>query len=98
MTSFIKIYSDKNNEIRKFLNNFYYKDNDVLKNVKEETLELKIDYVNPIEISDIIGVFIDNNEKYKINMWLCLDKDVLINVTAHNADDIIKYLFERYPY
>ena len=39
-------------------------------------------YKNPIEIADIISV----------------DKDVFINVTEHNADDIIRYLFERYPY
>lgn len=56
------------------------------------------EFENPIEIADIIGVFIDNNEKYKINMWISLDKGFFLNVTEHNADQIIRYLFERYPY
>ena len=37
-------------------------------------------------------------EKYKINMWISLDKGFFLNVTEHNADQIIRYLFERYPY
>ena len=47
---------------------------------------------------DFIGSFIDNNDKFEITMWICLDKDVLINVNNTNANTIIKYLFERYPY
>jgi hypothetical protein len=53
-------------------------------------------YKNPIEIADIISALLEND--YDINMWISLDKDVFINVTEHNADDIIRYLFERYPY
>ena len=53
-------------------------------------------YENPIEIADIISALLEND--YDINMWISLDKDVFINVTDHNADDIIRYLFERYPY
>ena len=37
-------------------------------------------------------------DDYKINMWVCLDKDILINVTKNNVDDIIRYLYERFPY
>ena len=46
----------------------------------------------------MIGVFIDNNYKYKINMWISLDKNFLVNVNEYNAEQIIRYLFERYPY
>ena len=49
-------------------------------------------------MADIIGVFIDNIDKYQINMWVCLDEGFLLNVTEQNADKIIRYLFERYPY
>ena len=49
-------------------------------------------------MADIIGSFIENNENYKINMWVSLDQNVLINVTENNADDIIRYLYERFPY
>lgn len=98
MKSFIKLYSNKKNEIKRFLNSFFITNKNLLKSLDENTLEYQIDYQNPVEMSDIIGSFIDNKEDYSINMWICIDKDVLINITQHNANDIIKYLYERFPY
>ena len=49
-------------------------------------------------MNDIIGAFIENNDKYKINMWISLDKGIYINVTDYNADKIIRYIYERFPY
>ena len=43
-------------------------------------------YANPIEIAEIIGVFADNFEKFNIK------------ISDNNANFIIKYLYERYPY
>ena len=89
----VNLYSTKENEIGKFLNKFY--------DDKEKIVENKTwykEYQNPVEMADIIGVFIDNNEKFQINMWVCLDEGFLLNVTEYNADKIIRYLFERYPY
>ena len=93
MEALVSLYSNKENEIKKFLDCFYEKDI-----ITEHNLKWEKSYFNPIEIVDIIGTFIDNNDKYDINMWISLDKDVLINVTNFNADKIIRYLFERYPY
>ena len=102
MNSFIRLYSSKKNEIDRFLNSFFINSNNCnninRKDFNNETLEYQIDYQNPIEMSDIIGTFIDNNDDYKINMWICIDKDILINVTTNNANEIIKYLYERFPY
>ena len=92
MGAIVNLYSKKYNEISRFLEN-YNKDK-----INTTTLEWKKEFKNPIELADIIGVFIDNNEKYDINMWISLDKDFFINVTDNNANQIIKYLFERYPY
>lgn len=92
MNTIVSLYSQTNQEIANFLKSF----NDI--NVDNNLLEWKKEFENPIEIADIIGVFIDNNEKYKINMWISLDKGFFLNVTEHNADQIIRYLFERYPY
>ena len=47
---------------------------------------------------DILGTYVDNNDMYKINMWISLDEDAFINVTENNADKLIRYLYERYPY
>ena len=49
-------------------------------------------------MADMISALIENQDDYKINMWISLDKDLFINVTQNNADDIIRYLYERYPY
>ena len=55
-------------------------------------------YANPLELAEIIGTFIDNMEDYNIKMWISLDKDIFISVSPNNADNIIRYLYERYPY
>ena len=70
----------------------------MLKNINDDTLELQIDYENPVEMGDLIGTFIENKDDFSINMWLSIDADVLINVSSNNADEIIRYLYERFPY
>lgn len=93
MSTIVNLYSDKKGEIKKFLKAFY-----------NSNLELKDDlkweksFDNSVEISDIIGTFIDNNDKFKINMWVSFDKNIFINITTTNADKIIRYIFERFPY
>ena len=100
MKTLVKLFSNKDGEIIRFLNNLYIGTNNVnnYNNNNLDILEWEIFYENPIEIADIIGVFIENKENYEINMWISLDKDVLINITDYNADKIIRYLYERYPY
>lgn len=93
MYTIVNLYSDKNGEIARFLRDFYNKNVPL-----ENDLKWEKKYDNSIEIADIIGTFIDNNDKYKINMWISLDEGTFINVTDYNVDTIIKYLFERFPY
>ena len=49
-------------------------------------------------MTEIIGNFIDNNDKYKVNMWISLDEGIFININDNNADKVIRYIYERYPY
>ncbi len=112
MYTSVKLYSNKENEIFNFLNSFYNLDKNIHKDktltnntnknsgktIKNSDLEWENIYQNPIEIVDIIGTFIENNDKYKINMWICMDDDIYINVTDQNADELIRYLYERFPY
>lgn len=93
MSAIVDIYSEKPNEIKNFVDKFYENNTNI-----ENDLEYEISFENPIQVSDIISAFIDNDDKFDIHMWLSLDKDIFINVTQHNADKIIRYLFERYPY
>ena len=93
MSVCVALYSKQEKEIYRFLNSYN-------KNELQDSSSLKWekDFKNPIELADIIGVFIDNSEKYNINMWISLDKGFFINITNNNANKIIRYLFERYPY
>ena len=89
----VNLYSTENGEIEKFLTSYYNKKIEI-----EKDFKWNINFENPIEISDMIGTFIENNDKYKINMWISIDKGVYINVTEHNADKLIRYIYERFPY
>ena len=89
----INLYSTKSGEIQRFLNSFYNKKIEITNDLK-----WNVNFENPIEMSDMIGTFIENNDKYNINMWISIDKGIYINVTQHNADKIIRYIFERFPY
>lgn len=89
----LSIFSDKKGEINKFLSKFYNTSLDLDNNLSWEK-----EYNNPIELADIIGTYIDNSDDFKLNLLISLDKDVYINITENNADLLIRYLFERYPY
>ncbi len=89
----LNIFSDKKGEINKFLSKFYNTSLGL-----DNNLSWKKEYDNPIELADIIGTYIDNSEDFNLNLLISLDKDVYINITENNADKLIRYLFERYPY
>ena len=93
MKASVNLYSTKNGEIQRFLTSFYNKKIEL-----ENDLKWNMEFENPIEMNDMIGTFIENNDKYKINMWISLDKGIYVNVTDHNADKIIRYIYERFPY
>ena len=93
MNTIVSLYSSEESEISKFLNVFFGKSV-----VPNNTLEWEKIYQNPIEMAEIIGVFADNNDKFKINMWVTIDDGFSLNVNNYNANNIIKYLYERFPY
>ena len=96
MEAIVRLYGKKRNEISRFLNDFYKTQNEESEFMN--LLEWEKKYQNPVEIAEIIGTFIDNNDKYSINMWISLDAGVFININDNNANEIIKYIYERYPY
>lgn len=92
MKGIINLYSETAGEIKKFLELFYSKNIEMI-----EDLFWEIAYDNPIDMIELISCFIDNKEKFKINIWISLDSGVFMNVTDDNLDDIIKYIYERFP-
>lgn len=86
----LRLYSKNKEDLSLFLNKFY---NTTIEKSMEE-----ISFDNPIEIIDLISLIIDNNDKYNIVAWINLDEDIFIKITNSNLNDIIKYIYERYPY
>lgn len=93
MIAKIILYSNKKGELNKFLSSFYNTNLDI-----ENDLKWEKESNNPVELAEILGTFIDNSDDYILSMWLCLDQDVFVNITNNNANDVIKYLYERFPY
>lgn len=94
MNATIRLYSDKEGEILSFLSHFFQN-----KEIEiEDELLWQKEYENPLEMIDMMGALIENQENYKINMWISIDKDLFINITPSSIDKVIRYLYERYPY
>lgn len=93
MIATVNLFSNKKGELNRFLSSFYNTNIDL-----EDNLKWEKEYQNPIELAEIIGIFTDNSEDFLLNMWVCLDKNIFVNVTTENADQIIRYLYERFPY
>lgn len=94
MNALIRLYSDKEGEIPSFLFRFFQNKEIAIDN---EMLWQK-EYENPLEMVDMMGALIENQEDYKINMWISLDQDLFINITKSSIDSVVRYLYERYPY
>ena len=93
MNSKVFLFSNKKGEIKNFLEKYDNKQIEL-----EDSLYWQKEFSNPIEISEIIAAFADNINKFNLIMWISLDKNIFIKVSSLNSNDIIKYLFERYPY
>ncbi len=93
MISKVILISNKKNEINRFLEKYENK-----KIRLENSLIWEKEFSNPIEITEIIAAFVDNFNNFKLMMWITLDKNIFIKISPLNSNDIIKYLFERYPY
>lgn len=93
MKTTINFYSEKNGEIKKFLEQYYSKNFNF-----DNLLTFSQEFDNPIDMIDIISCFTDNNDKFNVKLWISLDKNVYICVTNNNINDLIKYIYERYPY
>lgn len=89
----VNLISEDSYELEKFLGSFYNSSFDI-----NDNLNWEHKYSNPVELAEIIGAYVDNLDNFNIVMWISLDKGVYINVTTDNADSLIKYLYERYPY
>ena len=93
MKAVVRLQSKKRGELNRFLSKFYDTNLEI-----EDKLRWEKRYDNPVDITDIIGAYVDNFDLFKIKMWISLDRNIFVKISETNADEIIRYLFERYPY
>lgn len=92
MQAIINLYSEVSGEIKKFLEAFFSKNFEVIDDLFWECI-----YENPVDMIELISCFIDNKDNFKINLWISIDDGIFINITDDNLEDIIKYIYERFP-
>lgn len=92
MPATLKIYSENISDLEKFLSSFYEKEI-----ILENKTYYEIDFDNPINLIDILTSFSENEDTFKLSFWISLDNDIYILVNSQNIDQIIRYLYERYP-
>ncbi len=93
MVAKVFLLSSKSDDISEFLYKFYDKEIDI-----DNSMSWTSDFLNPVDLAEIIAAFVDNISNFDIIMWISLDQNLFIRISPNNADIIIKYLFERYPY
>lgn len=89
------LFSNNDYSIKNFLTTFF---NNYPKKHINVSENYKISFQNPIEMCDMISAIIDNKEKFNISALINLDENFYLEVTSSNINNIIKYLYERYPY
>ena len=94
MVAKVILFSSKSGEINNFLNKFYAPS----QTITNKSLSWEKHFLNPVDVSEIVAAFSDNHTNFDIDMWISLDQDVFIKISPKNADLVIKYIFERYPY
>ena len=94
MSANVILFSYQIGEISNFLNKFY----SFPQTINDTSLSWEKHFLNPVDISEIVAAFSDNHTSFNIYMWISLDNDVFIKISPANADIVIKYIFERYPY
>lgn len=93
-----KLYSSKPNEISNYLNRFFQA-LEIPKTLKKPDLfEWESDYNNPIDLVDLINFHQDQCDDFQVELWICLDKNLFIHVTKEIADQVVRYIYERFPY
>ena len=92
MKAIINLYSENSGEIKKFLKAFFSKNVELI-----DDLFWECQYDNPIDMIELVSCFMDNKDNFKINLWISIDNGIFINVTDDNLEELIKYIYERFP-
>ena len=90
----VNLRSEKDGEIKNFLEKYYEKE----VSLEEDVEQWVYIYNKPLGAIDLICAVMDNNDKYQISMGIQVDKGDVFPITAENHNDIVKgilYLFYK---
>ena len=89
MSITVSLWSEKEGEIRRFLEKFY------LSKVfmDEDVDQWSYVYNRPLESVDMISALMDNSHKYDIEVGVQVNQEELYPVTENNYNDVIKGIF-----
>lgn len=88
----VNLSSESEGIIKSFLDRYYEKDTKIDTDVSEW-----INVFNkPLEAIDLITSVVDNSDSFDIQLMVCMDIGILIEVTQENVNDIIRFMLFRY--
>lgn len=82
----VTLLSEKPSEISRFLKKYYEKD--II--IEEGAFKWSCFYDRPLDTINIISTLIDNNDSYKIDAILTLNRLGSIKITDDNLNEIIR--------
>lgn len=85
----VSIWSNREGEIKRFLERYYGKPMEMDEDVDKWIYV----YSKPLEAVDLISTVVDNNDKYHLGMYIQVDEGEIHPVTRDNHNDIIKGIF-----
>ena len=87
MVAKVFLLSSKSDDISEFLYKFYDKEIDI-----DNSMSWTSDFLNPVDLAEIIAAFVDNINNFDIIMWISLDQNLFIRIS------IPKYIFLSFSY
>ena len=90
----VNLWSRKSGEIKRFLESYYGKN--IL--MDEDVGQWIYVFRKPVDAVDMISAIMDNNDRFRIWMYLQVDGGDLHPVTFENHNDIIKGIFHLFHY
>ena len=88
----VNLWSGKSGEIKRFLESYYGKNITMDEDVGQWIYVFR----KPVDAVDMISAIMDNNDKFRIGMYLQVDEGDLHPVTFENHNDIIKGIFHLF--
>ncbi len=88
----ISFITNKQGELKKFIDKFY----DIDSNISQTTFRLSYTVQTLIETIDIISVLVDNDDLYNIEVFVQTNKNNILKITPENVEIYIRYVINQY--